>query len=175
MENKRPTKQEYYLGIAEAVGNRSTCQRRKFGAIIVVKDSIVTTGYNGPARGVVNCAEIGCAKNLTNAPSYGAYDVCPAVHAEENALINAARNGNSVYNGTLYIIGKKPTGEPVPSHPCDRCKRTLINAGIEKVYTKSEQGEILEYKVEDWIKYDTERQKKIVQDALKEQEKNCNC
>ena len=171
-EEKRPNKQEYYLGIAEAVGKRSTCLRRKIGAIIVVKDAIITTGYNGSARGVVNCLEIGCAKDAKNIPRYGSYDVCPAVHAEENCIVNAARNGVSVYQGTLYIIGKMPNGTATPSHPCDRCRRILMNAGVEKVVTKTEDGKIIEYKVEDWVKEDTEKQKKIIQDSLDAKEKN---
>ncbi len=154
---ERPNKTEYYLAIAEAVGRRSTCLRRKFGAIVVVNDTIVTTGYNGPARGVINCEEVGCAKDLKNVPSYCGYDVCPAVHAEENAITNAARTGSSVYGGILYIIGKRPNGDSTESHPCDRCKRILINAGIEKVITKTKEGKIIEYNVKDWVQYDTEQ------------------
>ncbi len=152
----RPNKDRYYLGIAEAVGARSPCLRRKFGAIIVVNDAIVSTGYNGPARGSVNCEEVGCLKDIADIPSYSGYDFCPAVHAEENAVVNAARNGAKVYGGILYIVGKKPDGSSVPSYPCDRCKRILINAGIEKVVTLDESGNVVVYKVSDWINYDKE-------------------
>jgi len=88
----RISKVEYYLEIAKVVSLRSPCLRRKFGAIIVVNDAIVSTGYNGPARGVNNC-ELGCLKDKVDAPHYGGYEWCPAVHAEENAIVNAARNG----------------------------------------------------------------------------------
>jgi len=163
----RPDKHQYYLGIAKAVAKRSSCLRRRFGAVIVVNDSIVSTGYNGPARGVINCEEVGCAKDLLNLPSYSAYEVCPAVHAEENAVINAARNGAKVLGGVLYIHGETPDGKPTPSHPCDRCKRVLINAGIEKVITENEKGETVIYDVNEWRAYDTENYKRIVERARK--------
>ncbi|RLI99793.1 MAG: cytidine deaminase [Candidatus Aenigmatarchaeota archaeon] len=164
----RPDKDKYYLGIAKAVAKRSPCLRRRFGAVIVVNDSIVSTGYNGPARGVINCEEVGCAKDILKLPSYAAYDVCPAVHAEENAVINAARNGAKVLNGRLYIYGETKDGKPTPSHPCDRCKRVLINAGITQVITESEDGRIVVYDVEKWKDYDTDNYKKIVEKAKKQ-------
>lgn len=160
---RRPSKDRYYLNIAKTVGQRSTCLRRKFGAVIVVDDTIVSTGYNGPARGVANCEDVGCAKNLANIPSYKGYDVCPAVHAEENAVINAARSGTKVLGGILYIVGQSPDGKPVPSHPCDRCKRVLINAGIKKVITEDENGNIVVYNVNDWIEYDTKNYIELVE------------
>ncbi len=150
----RPDKDMYYLKIAEAVGARSPCLRRKFGAIMVVNDAIVSTGYNGPARGSVNCEETGCLKDMANAPAYAAYDLCPAVHAEENTVINAARNGVSVYGGTLYIVGKYPDGRLAPSYPCDRCKRVLINSGVKQVVTIDEKGNVIKFNVDDWIDYD---------------------
>lgn len=162
----RPSKERYYLNIAKAVALRSPCLRRRFGAIIVVSDAIVSTGYNGPARGVINCAEVGCLKDLLKAPEYAAYDYCPAVHGEENAIINAARNGTSVKGGVLYIYGEYvKTGEPSESVPCDRCKRAIINAGIKEVITNNKEGKIVRYKVEDWIKYDTERYVKAYNEA----------
>lgn len=160
---QRPSKDKYYLNIAKAVGQRSTCLRRKFGAVIVVDDAIVSTGYNGTARGVVNCNEVGCAKDLANAPQYGAYEYCPAVHAEENAVINAARNGVKVMGGTLYVVAKTPDGRSVPSHPCDRCKRVIINAGIKKVVTEDDKGNIIVYNVEDWVKEDTEKYIELIE------------
>ena len=127
----RIEKERYYLEIAKAVALRSPCIRRKYGAIIVKNDSIVSTGYNGPARGSTNC-EIGCAKEILNLPHYSAYDYCPAVHAEENAIANAARNGSSVLEGILYLYGvDAKTNKPVAGMPCSRCKRLLINSGIK--------------------------------------------
>ncbi|HEX16955.1 MAG TPA: dCMP deaminase family protein [Thermoplasmatales archaeon] len=154
---KRPEKDIYYLNIARAVAQRSPCIRRKFGAIIVKNDSIVSTGYNGPARGSVNCDEVGCLKDILNLPHYSGYDFCPAVHAEENALLNAARHGSSVLGGILYLYGESPDGEVVEEgKPCDRCKRALINAGIDEVVTIRPDGKIVRYKVSDWAREDAE-------------------
>ncbi|MCD6514415.1 MAG: dCMP deaminase family protein [Candidatus Odinarchaeota archaeon] len=164
--NHRPSKEEYYLEIAKAVSKRSTCLRRRFGAIIVVNDAIVSTGYNGPARGVINCYEVGCLKDELNVPEYGGYDVCPAVHAEENAIINAARNGASVNGGIMYIYGEYvKTGEPSESIPCDRCKRAIINAGIVQVITMNSKGQIVRYDVRDWVNYDTQRYVKMINEV----------
>lgn len=155
---QRPTKDEYYLEIAKAVGLRSPCLRKKFGAIIVRNDAIVSTGYNGPPRGGVNCYDIGCLREKMNRPHYSAYDdSCPAVHAEENCIVNAARNGAKVLGGTLYIQGVSPEdGSLVESRPCHRCRRALINAGIETVVTRNTGGEIIHYNVVEWIREDTE-------------------
>ncbi|HDM67199.1 MAG TPA: dCMP deaminase family protein [Thermoplasmatales archaeon] len=156
-KNFRPDKDRYYLNIAKAVSQRSPCIRRQFGAIIVKGDVIVSTGYNGPARGSINCNEVGCLKDLMNLPSYTGYDYCPAVHAEENALLNAARHGSSVLGGVLYLYGQKPDGSIVEEgRPCDRCKRALINAGIEEVVTMKPDGTLVRYKVSDWVKEDAE-------------------
>ncbi|RLF46435.1 MAG: cytidine deaminase [Thermoplasmata archaeon] len=155
MDRVRPDKDRYYLNIAKAVAQRSPCIRRQFGAIIVKEDAIVSTGYNGPARGSINCNEVGCLKDIMNLPSYSGYDYCPAVHAEENALLNAARQGSSVLDGILYLYGQKLDGNIVEEgRPCDRCKRALINAGIKQVVTLKPDGNIKKYKVSDWAKED---------------------
>lgn len=152
----RLSKDEYYLNIAKAVCMRSPCIRRRFGAIIVKDDTVVSTGYNGPARGVINCMEVGCIKNELNIPPYEGYDYCPGVHAEENSLINAARHGTSVLGGVLYLYGQKFNGDSLTEgKPCARCKRAIINAGIEEVVTKSSDEIIMRYKVSDWVKEDT--------------------
>ena len=162
----RPSKEEYYLEIAKAVSKRSTCLRRRFGAIIVKNDAIVSTGYNGPARGVINCYEVGCLKDELNAPEYSNYDICPAVHAEENAIINAARNGANVNGGIMYLYGEYvKTGQPSESVPCDRCKRAIINAGIVKVITINSRGEIVQYDVQSWVNYDTQRYVTMMNEA----------
>jgi dCMP deaminase len=152
---KRPPKDEYYLEIAKAVAQRSPCIRRKYGAVIVKNDAIVSTGYNGPARKVINCFEVGCIKDLQNLPHGMAYEDCPAVHAEENAVVNAARNGSNILGGTLYIAGVDKEGKLVEAIPCLRCRRILINAGIEKVVIKKENGGIKYINVQDWIGEDT--------------------
>ncbi len=163
----RIEKERYYLEIAKAVALRSPCIRRKYGAIIVKNDSIVSTGYNGPARGSTNC-EIGCAKEILNLPYYSAYDYCPAVHAEENAIANAARNGSSVLEGILYLYGvDAKTNKPVAGMPCSRCKRLLINSGIKKVVTIDENANIVNFSVKEWAKEDKEAYEKMVNEILK--------
>jgi len=154
----RPSKDEYYLEIAKSIGLRSPCMRKKFGAIIVRHDTVVSTGYNGPPRGGVNCYDIGCIREELNIEHYAAYDdTCPAVHAEENCLVNAARNGAKVLNGILYIQGVSPEdGSLVESRPCHRCRRALINAGITEVVTRETGGKVIRYSVEDWVKGDTD-------------------
>ena len=158
MASARPSKDEYYLEIAKSIGLRSSCMRKKFGAIVVRNDTIVTTGYNGPPRGGVNCYDVGCIRDELNVPHYAAYDdTCPAVHAEENCLVNAARNGAKVLGGVLYIQGVSPNdGSLVESRPCHRCRRALINAGINEVVTRDIDGKILRYNVDDWVASDTE-------------------
>jgi len=166
----RISKEEYYLGIAKAVALRSPCLRRKYGAIIVKNDAIVSTGYNGPARGSTNCEEAGCIKEILNLPHYSGYDYCPAVHAEENAVINAARTGNSVIDGTLYLYGIDiKTNKPVAGMSCPRCKRVLINAGIKEVVTIDESGNITKYDVKSWVEEDKNRYLDVVEKVKKNQ------
>jgi len=155
--HSRPSKDGYYLEIAKAVGLRSPCLRKKFGAIIVLHDTIVSTGYNGPPRGGVNCYDVGCLREKMDRPHYSAYDdSCPAVHAEENCIVNAARNGARILGGTLYIQGVSPEdGSLVESRPCHRCRRALINAGIKEVITRDTGGKTIRYIVSDWVKEDT--------------------
>lgn len=152
----RPSKDDYYLGIAESVSQRATCLRRVFGAIIVKDDVIVSTGYNGAARGVKDCLEWGeCLKDKVGAPSGKGYDYCLAVHAEENAIINAARNGAEVLNGVMYIFGREyRSSEVVEAMPCERCRRAIINSGITQVITKRRDGSLVRYYVKDWIEED---------------------
>ncbi|MEM2875089.1 MAG: dCMP deaminase family protein [Candidatus Hadarchaeales archaeon] len=153
----RPSKDEYYLGIARAVCQRSPCIRRQFGAIVVKDDVVVSTGYNGPARGVVNCMDAGCLKDELGLPHYSGYDSCDAVHGEENCIINAARHGASVLGGTLYLYGQEfGDGRPIEGRPCDRCRRAIINAGIREVVTMNPEGRIVRFRVLDWVKEDTE-------------------
>lgn len=169
--NSRLSKDEYYLGIAKAVCLRSPCIRRQFGSIIVKDDVVVATGYNGPARGVVNCMEVGCLKDELDLPHYSGYDYCPGVHAEENSIINAARHGASVLEGILYLYGQKfGDSTPIEGKPCDRCKRAIINAGIKEVVIKKSDGKIAKTNVTEWIEEDT---KKYV-DKLKEARKTKN-
>jgi len=167
MENNRPPKQIYYLEIAKSVSKRSSCIRRQYGAVIVKNDTVVSAGYNGPARGVVNCFEEGCVKEILNLPHGKAYEDCPAVHAEENAIINAARHGAEVLGGILYIAGQNGEENLVEAIPCDRCKRTIINAGIEKVVMLTKEGKAKEALVSDWVKKDTEKYLEKIKKAKK--------
>lgn len=166
--NLRPRKDEYYLEIARAICLRSPCIRRQFGAVIVKDDVVVSTGYNGPARGVVNCMEVGCLKDELDLPHYSGYDYCDGVHAEENSIINAARHGASVLGGTLYLYGQKfRDSSPIEGKPCDRCKRAIINAGIREVVIKKSDGSIARIDVAEWVSEDTKRYMEKMEEVRK--------
>ena len=149
----RPDKTRYFLDIALSVAARSTCLRRKFGAIIVNGNTIVGTGYNGNAKGVINCYEVGCIKNEKNLPQNIAYDLCPAVHAEENAIINSTRNDR--IGSTLYLAGFDADGEYTKAVPCKRCKRKIINSEVAEVILLDEKGQSVRIDVKDFIQEDT--------------------
>jgi len=151
---ERPDKTMYFLDIALAVAARSTCLRRKFGAVIVKGNTIVGTGYNGTAKGVVNCYEAGCIKNEMNLPQDRAYDLCPSVHAEENAIINSNRADR--IGGRLFIAAFDADGKYTRAVPCHRCKRMIINSEIEEVIILDNTGEPIRYNVQDWIKEDSD-------------------
>jgi dCMP deaminase len=168
--NGRPSKDEYYLAIAKSIAMRSPCIRRQVGAIIVKEDAIASTGYNGPARGVINCIDAGCLKDKKRVPSYVGYEECIAVHGEENAVINAARNGVSIRGGVMYVYGvwykdKSPAGV----RPCDRCKRVIINAGITRVVIMKDDGSIVSQDVSEWVKEDTDNYLMRLKNAEAEQ------
>ena len=151
---KRTTKTEYYLALARDVALRSPCSRRRFGAIIVKNDAILSTGYNGSCRGAMNCGEdIECLKDLNNEESYKSYSYCPAVHAEQNAVINAARSGVSVLDSTMYLA---PFVKKDGDTACHLCMRTLINAGVKDFYYLNKDGKIVYSKIADWIKLENE-------------------
>lgn len=151
----RKDKINYYLGIAEAVSERSTCLRRKYGAVIVNKDEIISTGYNGAPRGRKNCIDLGvCVREKLQIPRGERYEICRSVHAEANAIISAARK--SIIGGIMYIAGfEAKTGDYVKNtNSCSMCKRLVINAGIEKVIVRSDKDEYVTYLVQDWIDND---------------------
>lgn len=133
IQSERMTKVEYYLNIAETVSKRSTCLRRNYGAVIVNNDQIISTGYNGSPRGTENCNELGqCERQKLNIPSGERYELCESIHAEQNAIISAARK--DMIGSTLYLAGfDHETDKPITSLPCKLCRRMIINAGIEKV------------------------------------------
>ena len=151
----RRDKVNYYLDIAEAVLERGTCLRRKFGAIIVKNDEIISTGYVGAPRGRKNCSDMGqCIREELSIPSGERYELCRSVHAEANAIISASRN--AMLGSALFLACKDAkTGEVVPNTvPCSMCKRLIINAGIEKVYVRDTADEYREIQVRDWVYYD---------------------
>lgn len=151
----RPEKLEYYLSIAREVSRRSTCLRRRFGAVVLKDDQVISTGYGGAPRGTPNCTDLGkCAREDANIPPGERYELCRSVHAEANAIINAARAGVSLLGGILYLYGENvKDGSIAEAKPCKMCKRMLINAGIETVIVKTPSGKKL-YDVSEWIKSD---------------------
>lgn len=148
----RIDKINYYLDIAETVLERGTCLRRNFGAIIVNKDQIVSTGYTGAPRGRKNCSDLGvCIRMEKNVPRGERYELCRSVHAEANAIIHASRD--QMIGATLYLVGKEvENGEYVKNtNSCSMCKRMVINAGIERVIVRNSKTDFSEYEVIDWI------------------------
>ena len=138
----RKDKANYYLDIADAVRSRSTCLRRQYGAIIVASDEIIATGYNGAPRGRKNCDELGrCTRQELQIPSGQRYELCRAVHAEENAIISAARK--EMLGSTLFLVGRDAqSGELLSgTTPCTLCRRTIINAGIKNVIARISETE----------------------------------
>jgi dCMP deaminase len=137
---ERPSKKEYYLDLALNVSKRGTCLRRNFGAVIVNRDEIVSTGYSGAPRGAKNCIDIGsCPRQKANIPAGERYELCRSVHAEANAIISAERQ--KMIGGVMYLAGEKASdGSLAEAEPCKMCKRFIINAGIKKVVALQPNG-----------------------------------
>lgn len=125
---ERPSWDEYFLDIARLVAKRSTCLRRKVGAVIVKDKRILTTGYNGAPSGLVHCDEIGCLREELHIPSGQRHELCRALHAEMNAVLQAAQYGISVKDGVIYCTNQ----------PCVICAKMLINAGIKRIVVLSQ-------------------------------------
>jgi dCMP deaminase len=142
----RPSKDEYYLEIARQVAQRGTCIRRKVGAVIVKNDAIISTGYVGSPRGTENCIDKNsCFRRDIGIPSGQRYELCKSVHAEQNAIINAARNGNNILEGVMYLADEKnlafyPKGKQELYGPCMICKKAIINSGLKELVVKSDGG-----------------------------------
>ena len=126
----RISKHDYYLQIASAVAQRSTCTRRQYGAVLVKNDRIIATGYNGSARGEVNCCDGGTCVRQGLPHNVGYTSACPAVHAEQNALLSAGREAEGA---TLYLAGFDAFGQIDAPTPCEICRRFIINAGVKEV------------------------------------------
>ena len=126
--DKRPSWDEYFMGIAELTAQRSTCLRRHVGAVIVKDRHVIATGYNGAPRGLVHCGdrEGGCLRQQLGVPSGEKHELCRALHAEQNAIIQAASLGQSIENATIYVTNQ----------PCAICAKMIINAGINRIVVK---------------------------------------
>ncbi len=151
----RISKENYYLDIAGTVAERSTCMRRKFGAIIVKDDVIVSTGYNGSPRGRANCSELNfCMREKLCIPRGERYELCRSVHAEANAIIAAPRD--RMLGATLYMVCVDPkTNEILPgTSSCMMCKKLVINAGIEKVVVRDTKDTYRIIPASEWIEND---------------------
>ncbi|MBN1809206.1 MAG: cytidine/deoxycytidylate deaminase family protein [Planctomycetes bacterium] len=126
-EDKRPSWEEYFLSIAEYVSTRSTCLRRKVGAVLVRDKRILSTGYNGAPKGVPHCIDLGCMRQELGVPSGERHELCRALHAEMNTIIQAAIYGVSTEKSTLYCT----------TMPCSLCAKMLINAGVAEIVAKA--------------------------------------
>ncbi|HNS32797.1 MAG TPA: cytidine/deoxycytidylate deaminase family protein [bacterium] len=123
---RRPEWDEYFMRIAELVSSRSTCLRRRVGAVLVREKRILATGYNGAPSGLKHCMETGCLREKMGIPSGEKHELCRGLHAEQNAIIQSAYHGISIKGSILYIT----------CHPCSVCSKMIINAGIKEVVIK---------------------------------------
>lgn len=158
----RRDKVNYYLDMADTVQKRGTCIRRNYGAVVVKNDEIISTGYTGSPRGRINCSDLGyCARQKLGIKSGEKYELCRSVHAEQNAIISAARR--DLIGATLYLVGKeKSTGEYVNmATPCAMCKRVIINSGIEKVISRINKMDYSVTYVTEYVNYDEVLEEKI--------------
>lgn len=153
---QRRDKENYYLDIADSVSERSTCLRRRYGAIIVSNDEIISTGYNGAPRGRKNCSDLGrCTREELKIPSGQRYELCRSVHAEANAIISASRR--DMIDAVLYLSGRDGHTDQLlrDTTCCSMCRRMIINAGIRKVVARiGDQGEVAVTPVQEWIDHD---------------------
>ncbi|MDD5917304.1 MAG: deaminase [Clostridiales bacterium] len=149
---ERRSKINYYLDIAQTVSQRGTCLRRKFGAIIVKNDTIVSTGYAGAPRGRANCCDLGtCLRQQMDIPRGERYELCRSVHAEANAIIAASRE--QMLGADLYLACTDPvTGEVIAGTTCcQMCKRLVINAGMSRVFVRETPDTYTVFEVSDWV------------------------
>ncbi len=148
----RPAWDQHWLDIASVMARRSTCLRRRFGAVIVKDNIILTTGYNGAPRNTPNCIDLEkCYRKEKNIEPGTLYEKCRAIHAESNAIINAAREGISIKDTVLYLYGENFDRSIVEDIiPCKMCRRMIINAGINKVIIP-DNNKIKVYDIMRWI------------------------
>ena len=121
---ERPSWDQYFMEMAELTAKRSTCMRRSVGAVIVKDNRAIATGYNGAPRGIAHCEDRGgCLRQKLGVPSGQRHEICMALHAEQNAIIQAAAMGHSIEGGTIYVTHQ----------PCAICAKMIINAGIKRI------------------------------------------
>ena len=123
----RPTWEEYFMEITRLVAKRATCLRRQVGAVLVMDKRLLATGYNGAPSGLAHCLEVGCLREKNNIPSGERHELCRGIHAEQNAIIQAAFHGVRIQGATLYCTNL----------PCVICTKMLINAGIKEIIYES--------------------------------------
>ena len=134
---ERPSYDEYFMEMAHVVSKRSTCQRRKVGAILVKDKHILSTGYNGAPKGLKHCSEVGCLRENLDVPSGERHELCRGLHAEQNAIIQAAVFGTSIKDSVLYCTNT----------PCVVCVKMLINAGVNEIVFSGEYPDDLAKKM----------------------------
>jgi len=139
---RRPPWDEYFIEIAMVVSSRSTCLRRRYGAVIVKDHVIVSTGYNGAPRGSANCVDRGtCRRQELNIPAGERYELCEAVHAEQNAIINGSPE--RMKDATIYVAGFEEGDIFAEGKPCLLCKRMIRNAQIRQLVYLAKDGTIV--------------------------------
>jgi dCMP deaminase len=164
----RPAKEEYYLNIASVVARRSTCLKVLIGAIIVKEDQIIAAGYVGAPRHTRSSLEHGfCLRRKLQIPSGTQYELCRSVHAEQNAIINAARAGVSLLGGDMYIFGEdRDSGKTIFAFPCFICKKMIINAGLKRVVvSRPDEERCRIFQVDDWAR--EWREQDILEDSVR--------
>ena len=152
---QRRDKINYYLDLADVVSKRGTCLRRRYGAVIVKNDEVISTGYVGAPRGRKNCSDLGvCIRQQLNIPRGERYELCRSVHAEANAIISASRR--DMIGASIYLVGRDArTGELLhDAMSCSMCKRQIINAGTERVIIRTGETEYITIPVSDWVEND---------------------
>ena len=152
---ERRDKINYYLDLAEIVSQRTTCLRRRYGAVIVKNAEVISTGYVGAPRGRKNCTDLGyCIRTELQIPRGERYELCRSVHAEANAIISASRD--KMIDATLYLTGVEVADGSYVSNSCccSMCKRMVINAGIKEVIIRDDKDNYRIIPVSDWIEDD---------------------
>ena len=142
----RPDWDNYFIEIAKVVSSRATCMRRKYGAVIVKDNVIISTGYNGAPRGIENCIDLKkCIRKEQNIPSGERYELCEAVHAEQNAVINAPPE--RMKGAAIYIAGFEEDNSFANGKPCKLCERMIRNSQITDVVYLKNDGNLEKIKI----------------------------